>query len=291
MHNAVHDMLQKYRCRSQDDYRNALKEIIQETALLGLYRGGFFDRAAFYGGTALRIFHGLPRFSEDLDFSLLQPDPGFTLGTYQHVIEDELESLGFTVDVALKDKRIESPIESAFIKTGTRVNFMNIGLRADLTEGIPGNELLKIKLEVDTDPPPDAAYEVKYHLNPIPYHVRVFTLPSLFAGKVHALLCRSWGGGRVKGRDLFDYVWYLSKEVPVHLSHLEARLIQTGQIQPGAGTGLSGITRLLDARFSQIDYAQARQDVRPFITDPEQTAVWSAAFFSGITADKLRAVL
>ncbi|MBN2415234.1 nucleotidyl transferase AbiEii/AbiGii toxin family protein [bacterium] len=290
MHNAVHDMLQKYACRTSDDYRNALKEIIQEIALLGLYRGGFFDRAAFYGGTALRIFYGLNRFSEDLDFSLLEPDPGFTVAAYQKPLQDELASFGFTVEVTPKEKQMASPVESAFIKTGTRMNLIKIGLQPDLVQGVMENELLKVKIEVDTDPPPGAEFEVKYHLNPIPFHVRVCTLPVLFAGKLHALLCRNWGGGRVKGRDLYDYVWYVSREAAVDLGHLQARLKQTGHLPPESVLDFERLKQMLHGKFSLIDFTQAKQDVLPFIPDPEVTDLWSKNFFTGITADKLRTV-
>lgn len=210
MHNAVLDMIEDYNCSSTEDYKNALKEVIQEIALLGLFRGNFFDKAAFYGGTALRIFYGLQRFSEDLDFSLISPDESYDISHQLNFIAIELESYGFSVDVTKKEKTNKTAIESAFIKGNTLTHLVQIHAHNLPESIIHREELFKIKLEVDTDPPKGAVYEVKYHLKPIPFSVRLFSLESLFAGKVHAILCRKWKT-RVKGRDFFDYVWYLSR--------------------------------------------------------------------------------
>ena len=221
MHNVVTGMLEKYNCKTIDDYRNALKEIIQEIALLGLFRGNFFDNAAFYGGTSLRIFYDLDRFSEDIDFSLIKKSDDFNIGPFCELIKKELTAYGFDVEVTRKKKVADSNIESAFIKGGTLIHMLKVGALNPPIKGITNNDLLKIKIEVDTDPPDGAAYEVKYLLNPIPFSVRLFSPSSLFAGKIHALLFRNWKSGRMKGRDLYDYVWYLSKSIPVNIPHLE----------------------------------------------------------------------
>ena len=207
MHSAVEDMLKKYSCKTVDDYKNALKEILQEIALLGLFRANLFDIAAFYGGSALRIFYGLNRFSEDLDFSLIKKSDDFDVGPYCNLIRDEIAAFGFEAEVTQKVKAGRSNIESAFIKAGTLIHLLQIESISPPVSGIAGNELLKIKLEFDTNPPAGAEYEVKYLLMPVPCHVRLFSEPSLFAGKLHALLCRDWKSGRVKGRDLYDYEW------------------------------------------------------------------------------------
>ena len=267
-----------------------MKEIIQEIALLGLYRGSFFDKAAFYGGSALRIFYGIDRFSEDLDFSLYKKDAYFDILPYCRYVEDELNAFGFDVEILRKEKRIQSNIESAFIKAGTLIHFVKIGLKDGVVAGIPGNELLKIKLEIDTAPPGNAMYEVKYHLNPIPFHVSLFTLPVLFAGKVHALLCRDWNSNRIKGRDLYDYVWYLSRGEELHLKHLEARMRQTGHLDHDENLTEMKLKDLLKNKFNIIDYIQAREDVFPFLDDPGKTDLWSEHFFNGITEEKLLTV-
>jgi predicted nucleotidyltransferase component of viral defense system len=287
VHSAVEMMLAAYRCTTPDDYKNALKEIIQEIALLALFRGGFFDHAAFYGGTALRIFHALPRFSEDLDFSLLKKDTAFDISRYGAVIREEMAAYGFDVDVMKKEKKTGSAIESAFIKCGMLTHFLKIEAISPPVAGVHAGELLKIKIEVDTDPPPGAGYEVKYLLAPVPFAVRLFDQGSLFAGKVHAVMCREWNSGRIKGRDLYDYVWYLSKKIPLNIRHLEQRMRQTGHRVPAAGLTLETVIAALEQKFHTIDYVQAKQDILPFINNPAELAAWSAAFFVSITNDRL----
>ncbi len=288
MHSAVHDMLSLYRCETVDHYREALKEIIQEIALLGLHRGGFFNRASFYGGTALRIFYGLDRFSEDLDFSLVEAEPGFEIAPYLNFINDELSAYGFIVEVNKKDKAHISDIESAFIKAGTRIHLVSIGLKKDLFPDLAEQEKLRVKIEIDINPPGNTEYEVKYNLNPVPYPVRLFKPPYLFAGKVHALLCRGWSGGRVKGRDLYDYLWFISRQVSLNLDYLAKRMVQTGHLESGAELDYNQILQLLSTRFSAIDYEQAKKDAFPFVTDPAKIESWSGQLFNSITVDRLK---
>lgn len=282
VHSAVESMLRKYPQKAKEDQANALKEIIQQIALLGLFRAGFFDNAAFYGGTALRLFHGLPRFSEDLDFSLIKKRTNFSFASYCEAVRTELLAYGFETEVTHKEKAADTAIESAFIKAGTLKHLLKIGAAHPETIGVHAGELLKIKLEVDTDPPSGATYEVKYLLEPIPFSVRIFSLPSLFAGKVHALLCRNWKGGRVKGRDLYDFVWYMSKNVPIDASHLAHRIQQTGHCGPNEFLNQSAIIQMLNKKFQSINYAQARHDIIPFIKNPDEVKIWSAEFFSSI---------
>ncbi|RJR17012.1 MAG: nucleotidyl transferase AbiEii/AbiGii toxin family protein [Nitrospiraceae bacterium] len=287
MHSAVEDMLSKYDCKTPDDYKNALKEILQEIALLGLFRANLFDTAAFYGGSALRIFYGLDRFSEDLDFSLLKKSDKFDIAPYCDFIRDEMAAFGFEAEVTKKVKSGKSNIESAFIKAGTLIHLLQIESIKPPVSAIAGNELLKIKIEIDTDPPAGAKHEVKYLLTPVPCHVRIFSASSLFAGKVHALLCRDWKSGRMKGRDLYDYVWYLSRATSLNILHLEERMKQTGHLKEDERLTSAGLKEMLAEKFSSIDYAQAKQDVMPFIKDPRTLELWSDDFFRSITRDKL----
>lgn len=282
----VQHMLEAYHCQTNDERRDALREIVQELALVGLSRTGFFSHAAFYGGTALRIFHGLERFSEDLDFSLVQAEPGFDLGTYLGAVEDELASWGFEMKVEARRRESGGSVQSAFIKGGTLVHLVRIGAQLPPVPGVPPNELLKVKIEIDTDPPGLARFETKYRLSPLPFSVRLYDQPSLFAGKVHALLCRKWKD-RVKGRDFFDYVWYLSKGVELNLPHLETRMRQSGHWGAEALTGplLRG---LLADRFASVDYAQAKADAAPFLKDTRPLEPWCADFFISITRENLR---
>ncbi len=287
MHSAIDDMLKAYDCRTADDYRHALNEIVQEIALLGLSRGGFFAKAAFYGGTALRIFYGLDRFSEDLDFSLLKSDKTFDLSSFTQIVQDELGAYGLEMRVQEKIKKNDSPVKSAFIKGGTQIHIMKIASVQPPVTGIHPQEQLRIKLEVDTQPPPGATFEMKYQLRPVPYSVRLYTPSSLLAGKMHALLCRSWKT-RVKGRDFYDYVWFLSKSIPVNIMHLTERMKQTGHLPADAVLTEKDLKSRLRNRFASVDFNQAKKDVLPFIKNSEAVGLWSAEFFSAITDDKLK---
>ena len=282
MINPIQTMLKKYETTTIEEKKNALKEIVQEIALLGLFRGNFYTKAAFYGGTALRIFYGLDRFSEDLDFSLYEPDSNFDLNRYLKFIETELGAYGFEMKAEQKKKANDSEIMSAFIKGNTVTNMLKITPDKFNRLPINRNEQLKIKLEVDINPPKYGEYEVKYLLNPIPFSVKLFSESSLFAGKLHALLCRAWKT-RVKGRDLYDYVWYLSKSAPLNLKHLEARMQQSGHLKENINLTKELLSSMLQERFSEIDYSQAKQDVIPFIKDSEKLQLWSEEFFQNIT--------
>ena len=153
MHDAIRSMLDRYECRSRDDYVNALREILQDVALLGLWRSKFFEHAAFYGGTALRILHGLDRYSEDLDFSLLKPDESFSLKAYGDALLREISSFGFHVEFEGRRKTQASAIESAFLKTNTYRQLIVIDAAQELLRDRHPAKNLKIRLEVDTDPP------------------------------------------------------------------------------------------------------------------------------------------
>jgi len=289
MHSAIESMLEKYNPWSIEEHKNALNEIVQEIALLGLFRSGFFNIAAFYGGTALRIFYGLDRFSEDLDFCLLAPDNKFELIKYTKYIQEELGAYGFEMSVEEKVKTADTTIKSAFIKGETVIHLLKINSITNPVKGIAANEKLKIKLEVDTNPPAGAKYEVKYQLNPVPYSVRLFSESSLFAGKLHALLCRGWGN-RIKGRDFYDYIWYLSKEIEVDLIHLSNRMKQSGHLKGDEILTKESLISMLLNKFAEIDFQQAKNDVLPFIKNPESLDLWSENFFKKVTEDKLKCV-
>ncbi len=287
MQSSIQDMLKNYNCQSPLDFRNALKEIVQEIVLLGLSRAGFFNIASFYGGTCLRIFYGLDRFSEELDFSLIRPDENFDLNKYLPAVREELSSFGFEMEVDRKPKSEKSPIQSAFVKGGTLVQLAKITSLDPIAFGIPKGEIIRIKLEIDTDPPEGASFETKYQLIPIPYSVLLFDKPSLFAGKVHALLCRNWKT-RVKGRDFYDYVWYLSKEIPLNLIHLQKRMIQSGHISENDLFDHESILQKLKQRFETVDFSGGKSDIQPFIRDTQSLNLWSYDFFWSITKDKLK---
>lgn len=197
----INQMLAAYPAVSITDKKNALKEVMQEIVLCGLSRTDFFKHAAFYGGTALRIFYGLDRFSEDLDFSLDAKNEAFNLDDYVGMLEKEVNSYGFNFKIETKTKTKDSDIKSAFLKGSTKEHLLLFYSDNDFVNTITPGELIKIKLEVDVNPPSFANYENKYRMVPIPYAIRLYDEPSLFAGKLHAVICRSWKN-RIKGRDL-----------------------------------------------------------------------------------------
>lgn len=280
----IEQMLSSYYLENIYDQKNAMKEIMQEIVLCGLSRSGFFRQAAFYGGTALRIFYGLDRFSEDLDFSLEIPDPSFDLTSYFPILEKEVRSFGLKVNIVEKEKTKESNIRSAFLKGNTKEHLLFFFGDDQVFGHVPSNERVKIKLEVDVNPPDFATFDHKYRLLPSPYEVRLYDLPSLFAGKIHAVLCRAWKS-RVKGRDLYDYVFYLTKGAPVNQKHLRERLIQSGFIRADVECTLPEIKQMLSERFDSINYDQAREDLAPFLRDSTALDVWNSNFFKQITQE------
>ncbi len=288
MNSIIEQMLSLQGTKTLSEKKNSIKEVVQEIILCGLSRAGFFQSAAFYGGTALRIFHGLDRFSEDLDFSLVAPDPAFRLDAYHAVLERELGAYGFHFTMEEKAKSHDSDVQSAFVKGNTREHILMCYGDERLVRTIAGSERIKIKLEVDTSPPPYAGFERQFRLLPIPYAISLYDMPSLFAGKLHAVICRAWKT-RIKGRDLYDYVFYLAGNTPVNLKHLNARLVDSGFEDAREDMTLEEIKHILFRRFAMIDYAQARRDVLPFIRDPASLDMWDKDFFQAIT-DNLKAV-
>lgn len=281
MKGIIDQMLSGYDLATIYDKKNAIKEIMQEIVLCGLSRAGFFDKAAFYGGTALRIFYGLDRFSEDMDFSLVSKNPDFDLKVYFPQLEKEIQAYGLNVVIEEKEKTADSFIKSAFLKGNTKEHLL-LFYNTDI-ESIPKNEVIKVKFEVDINPPAYATFERRYRLLPGPHEVNLYDAPSLFAGKVHAVICRAWKN-RIKGRDLYDYVFYLSRGVELNVQHLRERLLQSGYISDEDACSLEDVKRMLNKRFESIDYQQAKEDVLPFIKNTTAIAPWNEEFFKQITS-------
>lgn len=280
----IEQMLEKYTLNNIEDEKNAIKEIMQEVTLSGLARTDFFKHAAFYGGTALRIFYGLNRFSEDLDFTLLSPSEDFNFDKYLPSVKETVESLGLEFEVSNKEKNAKTNIKSAFVKGNTRKQFLIFYPNSTHLNQINNNEKIKIKFEIDVNPPSHATTEFKYGLLPNTYQVRIYDKSSLFAGKLHAIIARKWKH-RVKGRDFYDYVFYITNDVPVNLKHLEARLKQTKTIDSDTILSLESLKELLYNRFNVIDFEKAKQDVIPFIKDVDDLNSWGVEFFKSITND------
>lgn len=281
MNRAVATMLARYDLQGADDHVNALREIFQEIALCGLWRGKFFERAAFYGGTALRVLYGLDRFSEDMDFSLLAPDDQFDLSPYCGFIEEELSAWGFTASVEKKEKTAESAVESAFLKANTKEQLLVIDAGEIIASAIHGKSLLKIKIEIDTNPPPGFSTETRFLLHPIPFSVKAYDPPSLFAGKMHAVLCRGWQS-RVKGRDWYDLVWYVARGTQLDLAHLEARMRQSGHYDEEVPLNSERLQLMLARKIEELDVDRARSEVERFLPNRSSVQVWSKEFFDSV---------
>ncbi len=273
MKNAIYDnMLAAYDLSTEQQKRNAIFEVNQQIILAGLYNDGFFDVAAFYGGTCLRIFHGLQRFSEDLDFSLLTPDKNFDFTKYFQPIIDEFAIVGRDVEIKKKDKKNFGKVESAFLKDNTDV--YDISFQTDKS--------IKIKIEVDTHPPLHFRTEQKLLLQPHSFMTRCFTLPDLFAGKMHALVFRSWKN-RVKGRDWYDFEWYIRHNIPLGFSHLSERVLQfNNEVIEREMFMVKLKEKLASANMNQV-----KSDVLPFVKNPKELDIWSNDYFV-LLADMIR---
>lgn len=258
------NMLSAYDLTTDQAIRNATFEVNQQVILAGLYQGGFFDKAAFYGGTCLRIFHGLQRFSEDMDFSLLYPNENFDFSHYFQPIIDEFSAIGRIVDIKKKDKKNFGKVESAFLKDNTDV--YDISFHTEKS--------IKIKIEVDTNPPLNFSTEQKLLMEPRSFMTRCFTLPDLFAGKMHALVYRTWKN-RVKGRDWYDFEWYTRNRIPLDFNHLHERIKDFN----GCDKTKEEFMEDLKIRLSTADIKQVKADVAPFIKNPKELDIWTNDYF------------
>lgn len=269
----------EYNPQNEEKTLAAMREIMQEIALAALSRTDFFDKAAFYGGTAIRIFYGLDRFSEDLDFSLLSPNPDFSLTPYFTKIIEEFQSLGMNVSIREKDKRIKTQVESAFLKSETIWQELVL---EDLVKqhGISSNKTIKIKIEIDRLPPLGFSTEEKLLIRPFSFYVNCFTMPSLFAGKLHALLFRKWKS-RVKGRDWYDMEWYIRKGVPLNMHHFLQRAKETKDWSEEQ-ISKEQIIQLLIAKIENVSFDSIKEDVVRFIADDKKLAIWSPNYFNDL---------
>ena len=256
--------LKAYQITSAKEKQNAVYEITQQVVLAGLHRGGFFDRAAFYGGTCLRLFHQLPRFSEDMDFSLRTKDNDFKFENFFQPIIDEFDSLGRKVEITKKDKQRFGKVDSAFLKDTTDV--YNVAFQTEKT--------VKVKIEVDTHPPLSFQTEQRALTLPYTFMVRCFQLPDLFAGKMHALVFRNWKT-RVKGRDWYDFEWYVRWRIPLDFRHLQERIREFN----GMTVTKEEFMILLKERLSKTNIKDVKEDVRGFLINPHELDIWSNDYF------------
>jgi predicted nucleotidyltransferase component of viral defense system len=269
----IRQRLALYNAKDALEEEQATKEILQEVALYALWRGGFFEIAAFQGGTSLRILHKLPRFSEDLDFILLQPNSAFDWGRYLKPLLTGLTEFGLQFEVLDKSK-MDRNIREALLKNDSIGNQLN--LRFNRGRNSP---TLKIKLEIDINPPAGSTFAYTYLDFPLDFEVCNQDLPSNFALKIHALLCRPY----LKGRDWYDLNWYIKQSVQPNWPHLRAALNQIG---PWKGQQQAVDTRWvvdkLKERIATIDWKAAAADVERFLgpAERESLKLWNARFFS-----------
>lgn len=262
--NIYGNMLSSYDLSTEQQKRNAIFEVNQQVILAGLYNGGFFDTAAFYGGTCLRIFHGLQRFSQDMDFSLLASDEQFDFTKYFQPIIDEFAIVGREVEIKKKDKKSFGKVESAFLKDNTDV--YDISFQTEKS--------IKIKIEVDTQPPLNFRTEQKLLLQPHSFMTRCFALPDLFAGKMHALVYRAWKN-RVKGRDWYDFEWYVRHNIPLGFAHLAERALQLNKEVIKRDVFVAQ----LKEKLASANMNQVKSDVLPFVKNPKELDIWSNDYF------------
>lgn len=272
----ITEWLEQYKPKNNPEGEQALREIMQEVALAGLQRSGFFEQAAFYGGTALRIFHRLTRFSEDLDFSLLSVKPDFSFQPYLSGMLKEFAALGMQVSINEKNKTSKNNIDSAFLKANT--TWKEIVLKGIIPqEKTALRPEIKIKLEVDTEPPLGFTTEEKLLLKPFSFYVKCFSLPDLFAGKMHALLFRKWKN-RVKGRDWFDLEWYIRNDISLHLEHFQLRAQDSGDWTK-KGLSKSQLIKMLNDKIDAVSFKAVKDDIVKFIPDTRVLDIWSPAYF------------
>lgn len=275
----IKEWIEEYNPQNEEEIVSALREIMQEITLAGLSRTDFFEKAAFYGGTALRIFYGLDRYSEDLDFSLLKPDLDFSIEPYFKAVLDEFMSLGLTVSIKEKKKTKQTAIDSAFLKAETI--WQEIVLQDIIKEtGVRSNKNIKIKIEVDLRPPLNFKTEEKLLLRPFSFYVKCFTKPGLFAGKMHALLFRKWKN-RVKGRDWYDLEWYIKKGIPLDVNHFLTRAKDTNDWQDDSISS-EQIIQLLEAKIQSVSFKSIKEDIGRFIPNDDVLIIWSPEYFKDL---------
>jgi predicted nucleotidyltransferase component of viral defense system len=269
----IQERLNSYNCKSELEEEHAIREITQEVALAALSRTDFFKYGVFQGGTCLRIFYGLNRFSEDLDFILKEPNRNFKLQPHLQSLSEELEAYGYNVDITDRSKT-DIAVRKAFIKDdsiGKVLQLNHAGKKEPFRK-------IRIKLEVDTNPPSGSETEIKYLDFPFVSSVTVQNKPSLFAGKVHALLCREY----IKGRDWYDFLWYTSQRIKINYQFLASALRQQGPWKgQDINVNLDWCMAELKKAIKSIDWKTTAEDVRRFVRVVEQLSLnlWSKELF------------
>lgn len=278
MEDNISRILVSYDCTTQVKKENALREALQLFVLDALSKTDFFEHAAFYGGTCLRIFHGLERFSEDLDFGLTGDDPSFNLEHYVEPIKNAFLDIGCPIEMYVRDKAISTRVLSGYLESNKKDLFEKFFPGDPENQRIIFNQKLKVKIDVSSNYVPDASYEWIRIEQPIPLTARCYDFPSLCAGKMGAVLTRGWGN-RIKGRDFFDFLFYVQKDVPINMKYLHSQLIRTGTVSEDDPFSPDIVKALLSVRFMNVNYSSAKMDAASFVPDVSTLDKWSADYF------------
>lgn len=284
MNTILNDMIKDYDLK-KDNKINIAKEVIQKVCLSALSRTDFFTKISFMGGTSLRLFYDLDRFSEDLDFTFIKQNNNFNLSSYFDTIKSEFASLGIEVNISQKQKSNQNEVLDAYISTPAS-SFISSLFGESKIKPFNKNELLKVKLEVDTKLLSSLKVTHKTILTPFPCNITLFDLPTIFSGKIHACLLRNWKN-RVKGRDFYDYVFLLSHHIKPNMEFLKEKLINSGVINASDEFTLDELKSMLYKKFKQVNFQLAKDDVIEFINDTRKIELWSSEFFCDITEQYL----
>ena len=274
----INEMINLYNPKSLNENKAVLREILQSIVLIGLSRADFFKKASFYGGTALRIFYGLNRYSEDLDFTLNEKNDSFSLEPYIESIKNVASSYGIELDINIKKKEIKTPVESAFAKLNTYQTFINLKINDEITSLLYKDENIKVKFEIDLNPAIGFNVESKWIDMPEFANIIVLDEPSLFAGKLHAIICRNYKN-TVKGRDYYDFLFYIRKRVKPNLNYLKNKLIESGKIKENDKFDLDTLKVMLKDRFEAVDFNQVKTDAERFVFNNEDLSYYSKELF------------
>lgn len=274
----INEMINLYNPKSLNENKAVLREILQSIVLIGLSRADFFKKASFYGGTALRIFYGLNRYSEDLDFTLNEKNASFSLEPYIESIKNVALSYGIELDVNIKKKEIKTPVESAFAKLNTYQTFINLKINDELAQLLHKDENIKVKFEIDLNPAIGFNVESKWIDMPEFANVIVLDEPSLFAGKLHAIICRNYKN-TVKGRDYYDFLFYIRKRIKPNLNYLRNKLIESGKVKENDKFDIDTLKVMLKDRFETVDFNQVKTDAERFVFNNEDLSYYSKELF------------
>ena len=259
--------INKHNPQNITETKSAMKETLQKIILEGLGKSDFFNNVVFYGGTSLRIFRDLPRFSEDLDFTLLDKNVGCDFDGCLLFAKRELESFGIDCDIYNKDKNIDTTVDTRYFRFNLKSLF-DISF-PEYSNQIISTELLTVKIELERNSFSGGKVEVKLLTYPSFVQIKTYSMETLFASKLIAVLNRKWKT-RIKGRDYYDYLFYIMQETKPNMVFLENGLKQFGFIDRDESYSLNKLKKDLKEKFSNVDFDNAINDVKPFVSNDDK---------------------